>query len=144
MDCYKSPLHNHDSHKKEKKKNHGKLETVHDTRSGEENEEEEREEMRRDSARRFFYISSKLPIELQMILCHRTYESPKGNVPPRVSEVAFRSIATQLSPLGNDARIQGGTIFSLSGPSLMPATFLSACGVAALLMVVVFWRRINH
>ena len=41
---------------------------------------------------RFFCIINKLPMELQMILCHRVYGSYKENIKSKDSEPAFRSL----------------------------------------------------
>ena len=45
------------------------------------------------AALRFFAISSKLPMELQMILCHRVVGSMKQNIIQKDSEPAFKSLA---------------------------------------------------
>jgi len=45
------------------------------------------------AATRFFNIASKLPMELQMILCHRVVGSRKQNILRKDSEVAFKSLA---------------------------------------------------
>ena len=45
------------------------------------------------AAIRFFTISSKLPMELQMILCHRVVGSVKDSVLSMNSEVAFKHLA---------------------------------------------------
>ena len=42
---------------------------------------------------RFFAIVSKLPMELQMIMCHRAVGSMKQNVLHKYSEAAFKSLA---------------------------------------------------
>ena len=42
---------------------------------------------------RFFAIASKLPMELQMILCHRAVDSMKQNILRKDSEAAFKSLA---------------------------------------------------
>ena len=47
-------------------------------------------------SRRFFNIAVRLPMELQMILCHRAYDSHKENVLIKDSEAAFRSLAALL------------------------------------------------
>ena len=44
-------------------------------------------------ARRFFTITKRLPMELQMILCHSAVGSPKQNILRRDSEAAFKSLA---------------------------------------------------
>ena len=43
--------------------------------------------------RRFFTIAKKLPMDLQMILCHRTVGSMKQNISSNNSEAAFKSLA---------------------------------------------------
>ena len=48
------------------------------------------------AALRFFTIVSKLPMELQMILCHRTVGSMKQNILQKDSEAAFKSLARVL------------------------------------------------
>ena len=47
-------------------------------------------------AARFFIIVNILPMELQMILCHRAIGSMKQNIPRKNSEAAFRSLDTLL------------------------------------------------
>jgi len=48
------------------------------------------------SASQFFTIISKLPMELQMVLCHRAVGSMKQNILHKDSEVAFKSLASIL------------------------------------------------
>jgi len=48
--------------------------------------------------RRFFTIAAKLPMELQMILCHRVVGSTKQNMLRKDSEAAFKSLARILLP----------------------------------------------
>jgi len=43
--------------------------------------------------RRFFVIAQRLPMELQMILCHRAAGSMKQNVIVKHSESAFKALA---------------------------------------------------
>ena len=50
------------------------------------------------AATRFFVIAKKLPMELQMILCHRVVGSAKDNILSKHSEPAFHSLATILLP----------------------------------------------
>ena len=50
-----------------------------------------------ESAKKFFRISRRLPIELQMILCHRAAGSMGVNIPRKDSEVAFKSLARVLA-----------------------------------------------
>ena len=52
------------------------------------------------AAIRFFAIASKLPMELQMLLCHRAVGSMKQNILRQDSEAAFKSLARILLPLG--------------------------------------------
>ena len=42
---------------------------------------------------RFFRIASRLPMELQMMICHRVYGSAKENIPSKNSEPAFKNLA---------------------------------------------------
>jgi len=44
----------------------------------------------------FFSIVRKLPLELQMVLCHRSVGSTKEIIQRRDSEVAFKSLAESL------------------------------------------------
>ena len=48
------------------------------------------------TASRFFVIASKLPMELQMVLCHRAVGSMKQNVLEKDSEAAFKALAGAL------------------------------------------------
>ena len=45
------------------------------------------------NATRFFIIAKKLPMELQMVLCHRAVGSGKQNIRHKDSEAAFKSLA---------------------------------------------------
>ena len=45
------------------------------------------------SATRFFAMASKLPMELQMMVCHRAVGSMKQNILRKDSEAAFKSLA---------------------------------------------------
>jgi len=45
------------------------------------------------AATRFFAIAKKLPMELQMVLCHRVVGSMKQNILRKDSEAAFKSLA---------------------------------------------------
>ena len=45
------------------------------------------------AATRFFTIAFQLPMELQMILCHRAVGSMKQNILSKDSEAAFKSLA---------------------------------------------------
>jgi len=45
------------------------------------------------AATRFFAIASKMPMALQMILCHRAVGSMKQNILRQDSEAAFKSLA---------------------------------------------------
>jgi len=48
---------------------------------------------------RFFSIVQRLPIELQMILCHQVYGSTRQNILHKESEFAFISLARILPPI---------------------------------------------
>jgi len=48
------------------------------------------------SAVRFFNIARRLPLELQMIVCHLVVGSAKEIIPGNESEVAFKSLASRL------------------------------------------------
>jgi ankyrin repeat protein len=48
---------------------------------------------------RFFNIATKLPMELQMVLCYRLFGSSKENIISNDSEIAFRSLAKSLRSL---------------------------------------------
>ena len=50
------------------------------------------------AATRFFSIASKLPMELQMMLCHRVVGSMKQNILHKDSEPAFKHLAEILLP----------------------------------------------
>jgi len=45
------------------------------------------------TATRFFAIAFRLPMELQMMLCHRAVGSMKQNILRKDSEVAFKALA---------------------------------------------------
>jgi len=47
-------------------------------------------------AARFFRIASRLPLELQMLLCFRLIDSTKEIIPGKASEVAFKSLAESM------------------------------------------------
>ena len=47
-------------------------------------------------AAKFFRIASQLPLELQMVLCHRVVGTPKEIIQGKDSEVAFKSLAQSL------------------------------------------------
>jgi len=49
------------------------------------------------TATRFFAIATRLPMELQMILCHRAVGSMRQNVLHKDSEAGFKSLASLLS-----------------------------------------------
>ena len=55
------------------------------------------QEWQDSTAARFFSIASKLPMELQMVLCHRVFGSMKQNILQRDSEAAFKSVAGVLT-----------------------------------------------
>ena len=46
-----------------------------------------------DAALRFFAVASQLPMELQMMLCHRAVSSMKQNILRKDSEAAFKHLA---------------------------------------------------
>jgi len=48
------------------------------------------------AATRFFAIVKRLPMELQMILCHCAVGSKQQNILRKDSEAAFRSLASKL------------------------------------------------
>ena len=48
-------------------------------------------------ATRFFKIAQRLPMELQMVLCHRAYGSGKSSVLTRYSEPAFKKLGRLLA-----------------------------------------------
>ena len=47
-------------------------------------------------AARFFNISRRLPLELQMIVCHRVVGSDKEIISGKDSEMAFKSLAKRI------------------------------------------------
>jgi len=47
----------------------------------------------RPAAARFFRVAKRLPMELQMMLCHRVFGSMKQNIRSNDSEAAFKSLA---------------------------------------------------
>lgn len=47
---------------------------------------------------RFFKIAKQLPLELQMILCHRMVGSSGDNIPGEIREVGFRDLVCDLLP----------------------------------------------
>ena len=47
----------------------------------------------RSRSRRFLEMAARLPLELQMVLCHRVYGSMKQNIPTKYSELAFQRLA---------------------------------------------------
>jgi len=49
-------------------------------------------------AARFFSIVRRLPLELQMVLCHIVMGSPKEIIQGKESEVAFKVLARSLMP----------------------------------------------
>ena len=50
----------------------------------------------RTPAARFFSIARRLPLELQMMLCHRVVGSAKEIISGKDSEVAFKELARRL------------------------------------------------
>ena len=53
-------------------------------------------EVDRAAAVRFFCMAALLPMELQMVLCHRVYGSSKPHILSKSSEVAFRALASHI------------------------------------------------
>jgi len=49
------------------------------------------------AATKFFAIAASLPMELQMVLCHRVVGSKKDNILSRDSELSFKKLAKVLS-----------------------------------------------
>jgi hypothetical protein len=47
-------------------------------------------------AARFFSIAKELPMELQMVLCHRVVGSMRMNIPGEQRELAFRELTQKL------------------------------------------------
>jgi len=45
-------------------------------------------------ATKFFMVAGRLPMELQMVLCHRVAGSSKSNIPGKNSEAAFKHLAS--------------------------------------------------
>ena len=64
---------------------------------------------------RFFVIASKLPMELQMVLCNRLFSSDKDIVLRKHSETAFLLLAQDM-PFDNSAtgKPTAATVVSLS------------------------------
>ena len=52
---------------------------------------------REKQARRFFKIGQRLPIELQMVLCHKVYGSSREIVVAKEAEAGFKTLAKTLS-----------------------------------------------
>ena len=50
----------------------------------------------RSEAARFFRMARELPMELQMVLCHRVVGSMRMNIPGEQRELAFKQLARQL------------------------------------------------
>ena len=50
-------------------------------------------------ATRFFRITSRLPLELQMVLCNRVVGLAKEIIPRRACEAAFKALAIQVYPV---------------------------------------------
>ena len=75
---------------------------------------------------RFFSIASKLPMELQMMLCHRAVGSMKQNIPQKDSELAFRSLAKTLvvatPPPLNPTKLHPQRIFPLARVGVISAS----------------------
>jgi hypothetical protein len=56
----------------------------------------ELKEENRAGAARFFRMAKKLPMELQMVLCHRVVGSAGGNIPGEQREVAFKELTRRI------------------------------------------------
>jgi len=56
------------------------------------------------AATRLFVIAQKLPMELQMILCHRALGSMKQNILHKDSETAFKDLARILLLLPSQSK----------------------------------------
>ena len=65
------------------------------------------------AAARFFAIASVLPMELQMVLCHRVVDSNKQSILSKDSEAAFKSPARILLLSMPDDSIDGIELSSL-------------------------------
>jgi len=50
----------------------------------------------RDSITRFFNITSRLPMELQMLICYQAVDVMKDNITSTLSEAGFRRLAAKL------------------------------------------------
>lgn len=46
--------------------------------------------------RRFFKMITKLPLEMQMVLCHRMFGSPRDVISGREAEPAFKWLVRQV------------------------------------------------
>ena len=55
---------------------------------------------------RFFLMIRKLPMELQMILCHRVYRSFKDGIPTHKSEPAFRQLTISISTTSSNPSVK--------------------------------------
>ena len=51
------------------------------------------ERLAHSDTRRFFSITSRLPLDLQMVLCNRAFGSPRDIILSRDSEPGFRLLA---------------------------------------------------
>lgn len=54
------------------------------------------QEKKKKKTARFFSIARRLPMELQMVLCHRLVGSPKTNITGKMCEVAFKDLVKKL------------------------------------------------
>jgi len=85
-------------------------------------------------ATRFCHVAAALPMELQMILCHRVVGSPKETVLSRHSEPAFRKLASQLAqetsstvPSNSEGASNSGCAgAALTNPTMLPAYLFGA------------------
>jgi len=55
------------------------------------------QQMNSDNIVRFFNITTRLPIELQMLMCHRVFDSTGSNIRSSESELRFRHLARSQS-----------------------------------------------
>ena len=55
--------------------------------------------LKEENAIRFFKIAKRLPMDLQMLLCNRTYNSTKDYLPRTVTEGSFKVIGKDLAVL---------------------------------------------
>ena len=90
------------------------------------------------SARRFFALIVKLPMELQMVICHRVYESAGELILTKSSEVAFRSVVRKLQPKRAPVQTSSASLKPVSASFLMSALCL-CLSVASLV-----WKKLSR